>query len=51
MAKLTRQQLEEEREIQRRQLEDIFRLMEENKEKFGVNDVNDVQDQMKLYVQ
>jgi len=51
MAKLTRQQLEEEREIQRRQLEDIFRLMEDNKETFGVNDVNDVQDQMKLYVQ
>ena len=51
MSKLTRQQLEEEREIQRRQLEDIFRLMEENKEKFGVNDVDDVRDQMKLYVQ
>jgi hypothetical protein len=51
MSKLSREQQEEERAIQRRQLEEIFRLMEEHKEKFGVSDVDDVKEQMKLYVQ
>jgi DNA topoisomerase VI subunit B len=51
MSKLSQKQQEEEREIQRRQLEDIFRLMEEHKEKFGVSDVGDVKEQLKLYVQ
>jgi len=40
-----------ERDIQRRQLEEIFRVMEEQKEKFGVNDVSDIQEQLKMYIQ
>lgn len=48
---MTAEERNEEREIQRRQLEEIFRVMEEQKEKFGVNDVADVQEQLKMYIQ
>jgi len=40
-----------EREIQCRQLEEIFCLMEEQKDTFGVKDVSDIQEQLKMYVQ
>ena len=50
-AEMTKEQRELEREIQRKQLEDIFKLMEEQKEEFGISSVDDVQEQMKLYVQ
>ncbi|XP_031555889.1 uncharacterized protein LOC116292674 [Actinia tenebrosa] len=48
---LTRQERELEREAQRKQLEEIFKLMASEKEKFGVDSMDQVEDQMKLYVQ
>ena len=50
-ATMTPEERNKEREIQRRQLEEIFRVMEEQKDKFGVNDFADVQEQMKMYIQ
>ena len=42
----------EEREKERdTQLEEIFRVMEEQKEIFGVNDVSNVQEQLNMYIQ
>ena len=38
-----------EREIQSEQLAAIFDLMERQKEKFGVDTMDDIQEQMKLY--
>jgi len=48
---MTPEERGQEREIQRRQLEEIFRVMEEQKDKFGVKDVADVQEQLKMYIQ
>ena len=48
---MTHEERSKERDIQRQQLEEIFRMMEEHKEKFGVNDVSDVQEQLKMYIQ
>jgi len=50
-ATMTEEERGKERDIQRRQLEEIFRVMEEQKEVFGVNDVSDVQEQLKMYIQ
>lgn len=47
---MTDEQVEEERRTQKKQLEEIFKLMAEQKEHFGINSVDDVQDQMKLYM-
>ncbi|XP_063444442.1 matrix-remodeling-associated protein 7-like isoform X2 [Mytilus trossulus] len=46
---MTADQIAEEKEMQRKQLEEIFRLMQEQNDKFGVNSVEDIQNQMKLY--
>jgi DNA topoisomerase VI subunit B len=46
---LTDDQIEEEREVQRKQLQSIFELMQSESEKFGINSLDDVQSQMKLY--
>ncbi|XP_052071375.1 matrix-remodeling-associated protein 7-like [Mytilus californianus] len=46
---MTAEQIAEEKEMQRKQLEEIFRLMQEQNDKFGVNSVEDIQNQMKLY--
>lgn len=50
-SEMTKEQRDLEREVQRRQLEDIFRMMEEQKEKFGMSSVDDVRHQMRLYIQ
>jgi len=50
-ATMTQEERNQEREIQRRQLEEIFHVMEDQKDKFGVNDMADIQDQMKMYIQ
>jgi len=50
-SKMSQEERDKEREIQRRQLEEIFRVMEEQKDKFGVNDVMDIQEQLKMYIQ
>ena len=47
--KLSEQQLQDERELQRQQLADIFKVMESQQEKFGFESVDDIKDQMKLY--
>lgn len=47
---MTDEDLEKEREIQRKQMEDIFKLMEQHTDKFGVSSREDIQQQMKLYV-
>ena len=41
--------MQAERELQRRQLEEIFKLMQQNDDKFGAARMEDVQQQMKLY--
>lgn len=46
---LTKEQLAEERERQREQLSQIFKLMQEQKERFGINSMEEMQDQMRLY--
>ena len=42
-------EMKAERELQRRQLEEIFKLMQQNNDKFGVSSMEDVKQQMKLY--
>ncbi|XP_061181967.1 matrix-remodeling-associated protein 7-like [Saccostrea echinata] len=46
---LTEEQIEEEREVQRRQLQSIFELMQTESDRFGISSLEDVQSQMKLY--
>ena len=46
---LSPEQMEEERRVQREQLQAIFQLMEKNGEKFGIDNMDDMQQQMKLY--
>lgn len=47
---LTAEDMVNEKDIQRKQIEDIFKLMEQNSDKFGTSSEADVQQQMKLYV-
>ncbi|KAI8794702.1 matrix-remodeling-associated protein 7 [Biomphalaria glabrata] len=47
--RLTEEQLKEEREVQRKQLAEIFRLMQEQQDRFGIGSMDDMQEQMKLY--
>ena len=42
-------EVQAERELQRQQLEQIYRLMEQNGDKFGVSSMEEIQQQMKLY--
>ncbi|CAL1527480.1 unnamed protein product [Lymnaea stagnalis] len=46
---LTEEQLNEEREVQRKQLAEIFKLMQEQQDRFGIGSMDDMQEQMKLY--
>ncbi|KAK7080659.1 hypothetical protein SK128_012962 [Halocaridina rubra] len=46
---MTLEQKREEREAQSQQLEAIFRMMQEQEDKFGKTSIGDIQDQMKLY--
>ncbi|XP_052770160.1 matrix-remodeling-associated protein 7-like [Mya arenaria] len=48
--KLSAEEMEKEQEIQRKQIEDILKLMEENDDKFGETKRDDLQQQMRLYV-
>ena len=47
---MSAEQKAKEREIQHQQLEAIFKMMEEHKEKFGVSDMDEMQKQIKLYM-
>ncbi|XP_019642060.1 PREDICTED: trans-Golgi network integral membrane protein 2-like [Branchiostoma belcheri] len=46
---MTDEDRETERRIQREQLAAIFKLMQDNEDKFGVQSYDDVEEQMKLY--
>ncbi|KAK3091255.1 hypothetical protein FSP39_018322 [Pinctada imbricata] len=46
---LTPEQMDEERRVQREQLQAIFKLMESQGGKFGIENIDDMQQQMKLY--
>lgn len=48
-AAMTDQQRELEHETQRKQLEEIYRLMQENRDKFGDTSIDEVVNQMALY--
>lgn len=47
---LTEEEMKEEENARRSQLAEIFALMEEQKDKFGINSVTEMQKQMRLYV-
>lgn len=49
MSNLTPEEQNSEKEIKKKQMEDIFRLISEQKETFGINSLDDIQSQMKLY--
>ena len=46
---LSAEDMEVEREAQRKQLEEIFKLMEQQNDKFGMESMDQVQEQMRLY--
>lgn len=46
---MTEDQLDEERRVRQSQLEAIFKLMQDNQDRFGVDSMEDVQSQYKLY--
>ncbi|CAN7940742.1 unnamed protein product [Ixodes pacificus] len=48
-AAMTDQQRELEHETQRKQLQEIYRLMQENRDKFGDTSIDEVVNQMALY--
>lgn len=48
---LSPEQIQEEKAMQRQQLEAIFKLMKDQDKQFGVGCIEDVQSQMKLYAQ
>jgi len=48
-SQMTEEELDQEREMQRKQLEEIFKLLETDKDKYGVTTMDDLQAQMKLY--
>ncbi|XP_052268313.1 matrix-remodeling-associated protein 7-like, partial [Dreissena polymorpha] len=47
---LTAEDIEREREVKRKQIEDIFKLMEQHGDKFGNSTQDDLQQQMRLYL-
>uniref|UniRef100_A0A1B6LXW1 Matrix-remodeling-associated protein 7 helical domain-containing protein n=1 Tax=Graphocephala atropunctata TaxID=36148 RepID=A0A1B6LXW1_9HEMI len=48
-ATLTEEQLQEEREVEKQQLEAIFQLLQTQQEKFQVASIKELEDQLKLY--
>lgn len=48
-SQMTKEELDQERQMQRKQLEEIFKLLETDKDKYGVTTMDDLQAQMKLY--
>ena len=45
---MTQEQREQERRIRRRQMEDVFQVIE--KDKYGINFIADIEEQVKLYI-
>ncbi|XP_021932573.1 matrix-remodeling-associated protein 7 isoform X2 [Zootermopsis nevadensis] len=48
-AGLTEEQLQQEKETERKQLEAIFQLLKEQEDKFHVNSMEELEDQLRLY--
>ncbi|XP_054286729.1 matrix-remodeling-associated protein 7-like [Macrosteles quadrilineatus] len=48
-ANLTQQQLEEEMEVEKQQLEAIFQLLQNQQEKYQVSSMEELEDQLRLY--
>ncbi|KAJ9582288.1 hypothetical protein L9F63_003417 [Diploptera punctata] len=48
-AGLTPEQLEEEKEMEKKQLEAILQLLKEQEDKFHVNSMEELEDQLRLY--
>lgn len=48
-AGLTEEQLQQEKETERKQLEAIFQLLKEQQDKFHVNSMEELEDQLRLY--
>nr|XP_018899079.1 PREDICTED: uncharacterized protein LOC109031783 [Bemisia tabaci] len=46
---LTEDQLSEEKRVEKKQMEAIFKLMQEQQSKFQINSMDDLQEQMQLY--
>ena len=47
---MTKEDREKERDIQREQLKEIFKLMQQQDDKFGIQDFDDMSNQMKYYM-
>ncbi len=47
---MTEEQKLNEREVQREQLKSIFNLLKEQEDKFGIGSVDQMEQQMKMYV-
>ena len=47
---MSAEQIAEERVIQQQQLSAIFKMMEDDSDKFGISSLGDMTDQMKLYM-
>ena len=47
---MTTDQIAEERVIQQQQLSAIFKMMEDDSDKFGISSLGDMTEQMKLYM-
>jgi len=47
---MTDEDLAKEQDVQRKQMEDIFKLMEQHSDKFGLASEDEIEQQMKLYV-
>lgn len=46
---LTEEQLQQEKETEKKQLEAIFQLLKEQQDKFNVNSMEELKDQLRLY--
>ena len=47
---MTPEEREKERNIQRQQLEAIYKLLQQQEDKFGMNDMDEMSEQMKYYM-
>ena len=49
-ANMTREERDKEHDIQRKQLEAIYKLLQQQEDKFGMNNMDDMSEQMKYYM-
>jgi len=46
---MTEEEIEEEKRIQKQQLREIFQLMQSSENQYGIDSIDDMEEQMKLY--